>query len=221
MKMLKLDIRKCFSRWSDFLFKSTLSVTLMFTLLACSGPRVSDEEPVFTYSDSGVYRVGVSDRLNIDVWKNPELTTGVVVRPDGMISLPLIGDVMASGKSTDELRESVTEALKDYVRSPRVTVIVLDPASAAFRNRVRITGAVNNPSTIPYRDSMTVIDIVLEAGGLTEFASPNRALLYRKNSDGVETAYSIRLRDILNKGKLKTNYTLQPADVITVPERNF
>ena len=219
--MSKLEMRKCFSNGPFPFLKSILCVATVIVLSACNGPRVSTEAPVLNFKESGVYLVGISDRLNIDVWKTPELTSAVVVRPDGMITLPLIGDVLASGKSTGELGNSITEALKDYVRSPRVTVIVLDPASAAFRNRVRITGAVNNPSTIPYRDGMMVIDIVLEAGNLTEFAAPNRALLYRKNSDGVEAAYGIRLKDILNKGKMKTNYPLQPADVITVPERNF
>ncbi len=195
---------------------------MMLVMLAgCGGQTGLKEPPVFNPINETTYRIGETDNINVEVWKNPELSVGVVVRPDGMISLPLVGDVLASGKTTDELAADITTALSDYVRTPQVTVIVVDPASAEFRNRVRVTGAVNQQTSIPYKEGMRVLDVILTAGGLTEFAAPNRALLYRKNAEGVVTAYELRLRDILDKGRLDTNYLLQPSDIITVPERNF
>ncbi len=201
------------------LFAITLASQLLF-LVSC-GTTGSKEAPVYTKLAAEAYRVGETDELTIDVWKNPELSVSVTVRPDGMISMPLIGDVLASGKTTNQLSLDITAALKSYVRTPQVTVIVENPASSDYRNRVRVTGAVNEPTSFAYKEGMTVLDVVLSAGGLSEFAAPNRALLHRKNADGVVTAYSILLKDIFDKGKLKTNYPLQPSDIITVPERNF
>lgn len=194
---------------------------LTLLLSACGGTTGSREAPVVRALTDNVYRIGESDEVRIDVWKNAELSVNVTVRPDGMITMPLIGDVPSSGKTTQELAKDITVALSDYVRTPQVTVIVNNPASADFRNRVRVTGAVSQPVSTPYKDGMTVMDLVLSAGGLTEFAAPNRTLLYRKNEQGEVKAYAVMLKDILDKGKLATNYPLQPSDIITIPERSF
>lgn len=194
---------------------------LTLLLSACGGTTGSREAPVVRALTDNVYRIGESDEVRIDVWKNAELSVNVTVRPDGMITMPLIGDVPSSGKTTQELAKDITVALSDYVRTPQVTVIVDNPASADFRNRVRVTGAVSQPVSTPYKDGMTVMDLVLSAGGLTEFAAPNRTLLYRKNEQGEVKAYAVMLKDILDKGKLATNYPLQPSDIITIPERSF
>ncbi|MBT8138845.1 MAG: polysaccharide export protein [Gammaproteobacteria bacterium] len=167
------------------------------------------------------YRIGSGDRIKVDVWKNAELSSVVLVRPDGKISIPLIGDVLASQKTTDELAADLEEALKDFVRVPQVTVIVETPSSADFQRRVRVTGAVSNPLSIPFEEGMTVLDLVLQAGGLSPYASGNKARLLRKNAKGEVKSYSVRLNDILTKGKLGTNYPLAPSDVISVPERSF
>ena len=198
-----------------------LALMLLAIVAGCGGQAGLKEPPIYNPVNETIYRIGETDTINIEVWKNPELSVGVVVRPDGMISLPLVGDVLASGKTTDELSADITKALSDYVRTPQVTVIVVNPASAEFRNRVRVTGAVNQQTSIPYKEGMRVLDVILTAGGLTEFAAANRALLYRKNAEGVVTPYEVRLKDILDKGQLDTNYLLQPSDIITVPERNF
>ena len=193
----------------------------MSVLIGCAGGGGAKEEPLQTAPAVSVYRIGVGDQLNIDVWKNAELSVSVPVRPDGMISMPLIGDVVASEKTTDELVKNIEQKLADYVRTPQVTVIVTNASSTDFQRRVRVTGAVNQQVTLPYRKGMTVMDVILQAGGLSDFAAPNRALLYRKNAEGKLTPYSLRLKDIFYKGKLETNYDLQPSDVVTVPERNF
>lgn len=166
------------------------------------------------------YRIGVGDQLSIQVWRNPELSAQVPVRPDGKVSSPLVGDIVAAGQSTQELAATITQKLANYVRNPEVTVIVTNPASADFLRRVRVTGAVRNPVSVSYRQGVTVLDLVLEAGGLTEFAAPGKARLYRA-VDGVTKVYPVDLNGILQKGDLSTNYELYPSDVVTVPERGF
>lgn len=168
----------------------------------------------------GEYRIGVDDRLQISVWKNPDLSTTVPVRPDGMISMPLIGDVQAGGLAASKVASNIRERLSAYIREPNVTVIVAELRSHEFISRVRITGAVRTPKSLPYRQGMTVLDAVLEAGGPNEFAASNRAKLYRKNKNGTEV-YDVQMGDILTKGRLESNFPLRPGDVVTVPERLF
>ena len=193
-------------------------LVLSLLLWGCSSSGVNDAPAVESGSLSDVYTIGVGDELRINVWKNPELSVDVPVRPDGKISIPLIGDIRASDRTAPELAEQITKGLKTYIRSPQVTVIVASAGSVDFQRRVRITGAVETPVSIPHRDGMTVLDLVLEAGGPTEFAAPNRAKLYRK-VNGEMKVYSIYLDDLLLKGELKSNYKLAPSDIITVPER--
>lgn len=169
---------------------------------------------------SGAYRIGVDDVLRIDVWRNPEISTTVPVRPDGNISMPLIGDVQAGGSTPDEVARRIEEKLRLYIRDPKVAVIVTQLRSHEYLSRIRITGAVATPRSMPYRQGMTVLDAILEAGGVNEFASPNGTRLYRKEK-GKTVVYRIRLDDILKKGRLETNLPLKPGDVITVPERMF
>ncbi len=199
-------------------------VLLLFVslLAACaSEPLESGQPPVpEQFALDKNYRIGVGDQLSIQVWRNPELSTQVPVRPDGKISSPLVGDIVAAGLSTQDLSGEITQKLANYVRNPEVTVIVTNPASADFLRRVRVTGAVRNPVSISYRQGITVLDLVLEAGGLTEFAAPGKARLYR-TADGKTGVYPIDLQRILQNGDLTTNYELYPADVVTVPERGF
>lgn len=189
--------------------------------IGCSTPPPPFEIPKETI-EYGVktYQIGVSDTLAVSVWKNPDLSVELPVRPDGNISIPLLGDILAAGKTPEELSTNITAALKNYIRTPQVTVLVTTPSSTDFLQRVRVTGAVENPISTPYRKGMTVLDIVLMAGGTNDFASPNKAKLYRKTANG-NKVYPIFLGDILYKGKLETNYPLLPSDVVTIPERAF
>lgn len=184
----------------------------LFLLSLFSAPLMAQAEEL--------YRIGVDDTISINVWKNPELSVQVPVRPDGMVSMPLIGDVRAGGLTPEEVASSIQQKLRVYIRDPRVAVIVTDLVSHEYLSRVRVTGAVVAPSSIPYRQGMTVLDVVLEAGGITEFASANGTKLYRKEN-GETKIYKIRLKDILNKGKLETNLSLMPGDVVTIPESVF
>jgi polysaccharide export outer membrane protein len=162
----------------------------------------------------------VDDRVQVTVWRNPELTVNAPVRPDGKISVPLIGDVEVGGRTPSEVAENIKRQLSAYLREPNVAVIVTELRSSEYLTRVRVTGAVRTPRSIPHRQGMTVLDAVLDAGGVNDFASPNRAKVYRKTKEKTE-AFEIELGNILNKGRLETNLLLKPGDVITVPERLF
>lgn len=188
-------------------------------LSACSANRhATNAVPEQSSAVVKEYQIGVGDNLSVNVWRNPELSLTVPVRPDGMISLPLVGDIRAAGVTANSLSESLQKELVNFIRNPQVTVIVASAGSADFQHRVRITGAVAEPLSIPHRGGMTVLDLVLEAGGLNEFALPNKAVLYRKTDTEI-AQYRVRLGDILKKGDLSTNYELSPSDILIVPER--
>jgi len=166
------------------------------------------------------YRVGIDDVLDINVWRNPELSISVPVRPDGKISMPLIGDVTAAGLTPQEVSISITKRLKSFIRDPNVTVIIKELRSHEYLTLVRVTGAVNTPLSLNYRQGITVLDAVLAAGGLNDFAAANKTKLYRVINGQTHIIY-IHLNDILNSGQLKTNIELRPRDIIAVPERIF
>lgn len=201
---------------------STISALFAVVVLAaCSSTKTTSQAPESAgASVLAEYRIGVGDALSINVWRNPEMSISVPVRPDGKISMPLIGDVMAADLTSEQLSQNLTKSLTTYIKSPQVTVIVTNPSSSDFQRRVRITGAVTNPQSIPYREGMTVLDLVLLAGGPNEFASANKAKLYRKVNNELKV-YAIKLDDLINEGDVQTNYTLQPSDIVTVPERSF
>ncbi len=198
--------------------------TFLFVLLlaACAGGggtlATPPDQAEAAVSD---YRIGVDDIVQVTVWRNPELGITVPVRPDGKISVPLVGDVIAGGRTPPEVARDIEEKLADYVRSPQVAVILTDLRSHEYLSRVRVTGAVRQPVSIPFRQGMTVLDAVLAAGGVTEFAAADRSDLYRRNGDETTTTYPVRLDRILGRGDLSTNFKVAPGDVITIPERTF
>ncbi|OUS25851.1 sugar ABC transporter substrate-binding protein [Gammaproteobacteria bacterium 45_16_T64] len=200
-----------------------LSVLVMF-LLALGGCDRARVAPAELISEDQIpvkeYQIGVGDTLAVKVWRNAELSVSVPVRPDGNISVPLVGDIKAEGVSAEDLAAGITSQLESFIRSPQVTVIVTDPSSATFLQRVRLTGAVASPTSVEYQKGMTVMDLVLLVGGVTPFADGNSTRLYRKTAGGSKI-YPIYLDDILEKGDLQTNYDLRPSDIITVPERLF
>lgn len=206
---------------------NTLRVcTLLLTLAlsACGGTRgplsENDRPPEVQASQAPEFRLGTGDVISVSVWKNPDLSVRVPVRPDGFVSVPLVGEVMAGGRTPAEIAADTERKLAQFIRTPKVSVIIEEIPSAEFQNRVRVVGGVAEPKSISHRDGMTIIDLVLEAGGVNEFASPNSAKLYR-TVDGVARVYDIYLSDILSEGLLDTNYPLVPGDVITIPERRF
>jgi polysaccharide export outer membrane protein len=191
-------------------------------LAACAAPSGYLQAPKIDPEAQAVsaYHIGVDDEVRVSVWQNPGLDVSVPVRPDGKISVPLVGDVDAGGRTPEEVSAEIQEKLKTYVRDPQVTVIVTQLRSHEYLSRVRVTGAVRQPVSVPYRQGMTVLDAVLAAGGTNEFAAGDRTELYRKEGQGTR-AYAVRLDRILKDGDLATNYPVQPGDVITIPERAF
>ncbi len=200
--------------------RNLLVILFVILVQACATPDKSAMPAEGDAYSAEVYRIGVGDQLQVSVWRNPELSVEVPVRPDGKISAPLVGDVLAAGITPEDLAQTVTEKLKTFIRSPKVTVVVIDPASADFQQRVRVTGAIQTPTSVPYRKGMTVLDLILVGGGANEFAVLNKAKLYRVTAEGTKV-YPVRLKDILERGKLDTNYNLLPSDIVTVPERSF
>ena len=166
------------------------------------------------------YKMAVGDQVQINVWKNPELSTSAPVRPDGKISLPLVGDVMAVGRTPEELASVIEGKLSNFVRSPNVTVILTSLQGHEFLSRIRVTGSVENNLSITYNQGMTVLDAILEAGSVDLYADANNTKLHRRTKEGSAT-YDIRLQDIMKNGDMSTNISLMPGDVITVPERSF
>jgi polysaccharide biosynthesis/export protein len=197
------------------------SMSLILLLGACAaGQRGAPPPPPAAGIMADEYLIGVDDMVSVRVWRNPDLDVTVPVRPDGNISVPLIGDVRAGGRTPQAISASIEEALAAYVREPKVAVILTDLRSHEYISRVRVTGAVRTPVSLPYRQGMTVLDAVLAAGGPTEFAAKNRTSLHRKNGHGAES-FAVPLGAILDRGDLTANHTVQPGDVITVPERLF
>ncbi|MGA8279119.1 MAG: XrtA/PEP-CTERM system exopolysaccharide export protein [Rhodanobacteraceae bacterium] len=201
-----------------------LALSVVLTVAGCAtGMTGSTQAPPGVNPETqsvAAYHIGVDDQVQVSVWHNPDLSASMPVRPDGMISVPLVGDVKAGGRTPDEVAAEIKDKLGTYVRDPQVTVILTQLRSHEYLSRVRVTGAVRQAVSIPYRQGMTVLDAVLAAGGVTEFAAPDGTDLYRKQGDSTK-AYAVRLDKILQDGDLSTNYPVQPGDVITVPLRAF
>lgn len=168
------------------------------------------------------YLIGPLDELTIHVWRNPELGADKVqVRPDGRITIPLVKDLPAVGKTPSMLEEDIRLQLSQYIEDPLVSVIVNEFAGT-YSQQIRVVGATEKPASLPYRANMTVLDAMIAVGGLSEFAAGNRAKLIRFDKEqGRQREYSLRLTDLLRKGDSEANVSLQPGDVIIIPESAF
>ena len=206
-------------------FLNTTIFVIAATLSGCGGATATLPSVGTTSTgDSGEidqanYQIGPGDVLDIFVWRNPEISTQVPVRPDGKISTPLVEDMVAVGKTPSELARDMEQVLAKYIKSPSVNVIVTE-FRGTFEKQIRIVGQAANPQSIPYRQGMTVLDVMIEVGGLGEFAAGNKAKLIR-TVDGVTTEYRIRLHDLLNKGEIEHNVEIRPGDVLIIPESFF
>lgn len=207
-------------------FTGTLAVAA--TLLAgCSGGG-RPELPAAAFvggnghdAPSDEYVIGPLDQLNIFVWRNPELSTKVQVRPDGRITTPLISDMPAVGKTPAMLADDLKLALSEYIKDPIVSVIV-ENFSGTFSQQVRVVGATEKPASLPYRANMTILDAMIAVGGLSEFAAGNRARLVRYDPQtGKQREYKLRLSDLLKNGDTSANVKLEPGDVIIIPQSMF
>ena len=184
-----------------------------------SSPPSASDAGLAAVSDKGDYQIGPGDTLSIFVWRNQDLSVTVPVRPDGKISTPLVEDMVAVGKTPSELARDLEEVLSEYIRSPRVNVIV-EGFVGTFSEQVRVVGQAAQPQSIPYRERMTLLDVMIEVGGLTDFAAGNRSKLIRV-VDGGTREYRVKLDDLINKGDLEENMLMAPGDVIIIPEAIF
>jgi polysaccharide export outer membrane protein len=201
---------------TNFIASLAASAGLLAGVLGLT-PATAAEDPA-PAAVSSDYLIGPGDSLQVFVWRNPDLTVTVPVRPDGKISTPLVEDMVAVGKTPSTLARDIEKALAEYVKSPQVNVIVTMPASVF--SQVKIIGQVVHPQSLAYRDGMTILDAVLAVGGLSQFAAGNRAHLVRK-VDGKEQDIRIKLEALVNNGDMKQNLPLRPGDVLVVPESRF
>ncbi|HUL47822.1 MAG TPA: XrtA/PEP-CTERM system exopolysaccharide export protein [Steroidobacteraceae bacterium] len=185
---------------------------------SAAAPSDTTPSPPTGKSQSSDYIIGPGDTLQVFVWRNPELSVTVPVRPDGKISTPLVDDMVAVGKTSPQLARDMERVLSEYVRNPKVNIIVTTAASAF--SLVKVVGQVIHPQAVPYREGMTVLDAILAVGGLTQFAAGNRARIVRMQ-DGHETIIHIKVADIVNSGDIRDNVPLRPGDVLVVPQSLF
>ncbi len=194
-----------------------LSLIVMLTGCASKYPQVTGDQ---AQADQDFdYVIGPGDKLNIFVWGNAELTVSVPVRPDGKITTRLVEDIEASGKTPTQLARDVEAAYSEYVKNAVVTVIV-DGFVGVPSQQVRVVGEAADPLSVPFRKHMTLLDLMIEVGGLTEFADGNKSVLIR-NLNGEQQVYNVRLEDLLKDGDISANLALMPGDIMIIPEAWF
>lgn len=205
--------------------RKTLSSLIVFSALFVSACSTTDGElpPAHTIADTAVdaveYRIGPLDTLQIFVWRNPELNVELTVRPDGKISLPLVDALPAAGRTANELAADIEAVLSDTIRNPEVSVMTMS-FNGTFGQQVRVIGEAAEPQALQFRANMTLVDVMILVGGLTEYAAGNRARLIRY-VDGSKREYRIRLGNLVNNGDMDANVRIEPGDVIVIPETVF
>lgn len=208
------------SRWTVWNYSRSLLIGIVGVLLAACA--MNPDAPA-AVADSGEptpqYVIGPTDGLQIFVWRNPELSTGVTVRPDGRISVPLIEDLDAAGKTPTQLAREMEKILSEFVQDPVVTVIV-SGFVGPFDQQIRVVGEATEPRAIQYRSKMTALDAIIEVNGLTEFAAGNRAVIVRI-VDGKSQSYRVRLDDLIKDGDVTANVEMLPGDILIIPESWF
>lgn len=193
------------------------AAALALVLAGCATPKYPPAPQAAATADY-VYRIGPLDNINVIVWRNPELSISIPVRPDGKISTPLVDDLVAIGKTPTELERDIEKALTKFIRDPVVTVVVttfVGPVS----EQIRVTGEATKPQILPYRQNMTLLDVMIAVGGLTDFADGNAATIYRAAEGG--KLYSVRLRDLVKRGDIGANVDMRPGDILIIPQSWF
>lgn len=197
-------------------------LTLLMSLLVLAGCSSTPQLPPASAAaptQSPEYFIGPLDNLNIFVWRNPELSQIVPVRPDGRISMPLIEDLTAAGKTPSELARDIENQLKKYLQDPIATVIVTS-FNGPYSRQVRVIGEAAHPQAIPYRDNMTLLDVMIACGGLTQFAAGNRATIVR-TVESTEKPFRVRIADLIKDGDVSANVQMLPGDVLIIPQSWF
>lgn len=205
-------IKKTAGRWA------TLGA-LVGLLTACTGFSTAyPPAPAAAATPDHGYIVGSGDTLNIIVWRNPELSVSVPVRPDGKISTPLVEDLVAQGKTSVEIARDIEKALSKLVRDPVVTVVVTQFVGP-YSQQIRVVGEAAKPQALPYKQKMTVLDVMIAVGGLTDFADGNGATIVRASESNKR--YSVRLKDLIKRGDISANVEMKPGDILIIPQGWF
>ena len=186
-------------------------------LFGCASPTYPPA-PQLAASPDYLYKIGPGDSVQVVVWRNPELSTSVTVRPDGRITAPLIEDLPAIGKDPTSLARDLEKALAKYIRDPIVTVIVAGYVGP-YPEQIRVVGEAAKPQSLPYKQGMTMLDLMIAVGGLTDFADGNNASILRTSEGGKQ--YTVRLKDLIKRGDISANVDVKPGDVLIIPQSWF
>jgi polysaccharide export outer membrane protein len=199
---------------------SRLALLLVAALAVagCTSTSSLPAAPAAAASPDYSYIIGAGDSLNIIVWRNPELSLSVPVRPDGKISAPLVDELEAQGKTSVQIARDIERRLSTYVRDPVVTVIVTGFVGP-FSEQIRVVGEASRPQFLSYRQKMTLLDVMITVGGLTDFADGNSAIILRTSEDNKQ--YSVRLRDLIRRGDVSANVEMKPGDILIIPQSFF
>jgi polysaccharide export outer membrane protein len=197
---------------------AALLMIVTLVLGACATPP-DLEGPALSSAGEPSYLIGPGDSLQVFVWGNTDLTATVPVRPDGKITTPLVEDVQASGKTPTELARDIEQRLSRYVKNPVVTVTVTSFVGSASE-QIRVIGQATQPQSIPYRENMSLLDVMITVGGLTEFAAGNRASIVRRVGTE-QRSFRVRLNDLINDGDIAANVPMRPGDILIIPESWF
>jgi len=196
-----------------------VAAALAFALLAgCASTADHPPAPASVSSDDYSYIIGAGDNLNIQVWRNPELSMSVPVRPDGKIAAPLVDEMVVQGKTSVQVAREVEKQLGKYVRDPVVTVIVTGFVGP-YSEQIRVVGEAAKPQFLAYKQKMTLLDVMIAVGGLTDFASGNSATILRTAEGNKQ--YSVRLKDLIKRGDVSANVEMRPGDILIIPQSLF
>lgn len=201
------------------LVKHSAIVLAAACALALGGCATRGQQPIETQVTDSQYLIGPGDAVNIIVWRNPEVSMSVPVRPDGKITTPLVEDLPAAGKTSTALARDIEKALSKYIQQPVVTVVVTNFVGN-YDEQIRVIGQATKPQALPYRRNMSLMDVMIAVGGTTEFAAGNRASLIR-NVDGKQQRFNVRLDDLIKEGDISANVPMRPGDVLVIPESFF
>jgi polysaccharide biosynthesis/export protein len=204
---------------STYAMKWLACFAIVFPILSLGGcksyPALNPDEPVLAHD----YLIGPGDNVDIIVWRNPEVSMTVPVRPDGKITTPLVEDLPASGKTSTQLARDIEETLSKYILQPVVTVVVTQ-FIGPYSEQIRVIGEAAEPQALPYREEMTLMDVLIAVGGITEFAAGNKARIIR-NVDGKQQQFGVRLHDLIRDGDISANVPMRQGDVLVIPESWF
>jgi polysaccharide export outer membrane protein len=206
------------SRSAQTILTTLLCLSASLAMVGCSGTAPRADAPAHAGAPSLRYRIGPLDTLNVVVWRNPDLSAAVTVRPDGYIALPLVADLRAAGRRPEELAHDIEQALARYVRDPVVSVVV-GGFQGLYADQIRIVGEASKPQAVPYRQDMTLLDVMIQVGGVTDFADGNAAVLVRGAE--ADRQYRLRLKDLLKRGDISANVVMMPGDIVIVPQSWF